>query len=105
MASYFILVIVLSLLDVAGASAAKMWYLHKSPYYLALTIILFGLAGLTFAKSLSYQGMAITNILWVAFSAILVVLVGYFIFRENITPLQLVGIVIIIGGLVLVNYQ
>jgi len=43
--------------------------------------------------------------LWVSFSALLITVVGYFVFKENISLLQLAGMLIIIVGLAMINWK
>lgn len=105
MSPFLLHIILISLLDLAGTLTAKFYSLHKNPWFLVATALLFGLAGLVFALSLKYEGMAITNVLWIAISIVLVTLIGYFTFNENIAPIQLAGIGVIVVGLVLINLK
>ena len=105
MSPFFFHVAIISLLDLAGTLCAKFWSIHKTPWLLAATFILFGSAGFVFARSLRYEGMAITNVLWIAISVILVAILGYFTFKESIAPIQMVGIVVIAIGLILINLK
>lgn len=66
---------------------------------------MFGAAGILFCFSLKYQGIAIANIVWIAASAILVAIAGIFFFKENVTPIQITGIIILIIGLILINLK
>lgn len=94
-----------ALLDAVAIISAKQWQVTKQWPFLAITVIAFGCAGFFFARSLQYEGMAITNIIWMALSTLLITSVGYFFFRETITVLQFIGIATIIAGLVLVNIK
>ncbi len=100
---YYLLIALINTLDLTGILAAKFFSFNKNPLLLALTVACFGGAGYFFAKSLQYQGAAITNILWIAISVILVTILGYFLFKEKITTIQFVGIAFILVGLILVN--
>ncbi|MDF1498185.1 MAG: EamA family transporter [Patescibacteria group bacterium] len=91
--------------EIVGIVVAKKWNLNDNPAYLLAVISLFGLVGLLFANSLKYEGMAIMNILWISFSIIIITFVGYFIFKENISLVQLAGIGIIVIGLFLSNFR
>jgi multidrug transporter EmrE-like cation transporter len=102
---FIFLIALLNLCDLTGTLSAKMWFLHKNPLFLIATFLLFGAAGILFAFSLRYEGMAITNVLWISISVILVTLFGYFLFKENISLLQLAGIFTILVGLTLVNLK
>ncbi|MDO8669276.1 MAG: EamA family transporter [Candidatus Buchananbacteria bacterium] len=93
------------LLDLAGIVTAKIYSLNKNSVWLWLAILFFAGTGLFFARSLKYEGAATVNILWVAGSAIVVTLVGYFAFKEDITLIQAIGILIIIIGLIFINLK
>lgn len=102
----FILYIVLIItLDAGAAMLAKLWSIHKNPLFLLGTCLAFGTAGYFFARSLQYEGVAITNIIWIALSAIIVALMGYFGFKEPLSSIQVSGILVVIIGLVLINLK
>ncbi|MCK9186138.1 SMR family transporter [Candidatus Gracilibacteria bacterium] len=105
MSKFYLLIAAINALDLAAVISAKFWSINKNPIFLALTILCFGGAGLFFALSLKYEGMAVANILWIAISVILITFVGYFFFKENISIIQFLGIALIMTGLVLVNWK
>lgn len=105
MSPFIYYIAVITLLDLAGTLTAKFYILSKNPLLLAATALLFGAAGFTFALSLKYEGMAITNVLWISLSIIIVTFIGYFGFKENIAPIQLAGIFVILVGLILINLK
>ncbi|MCD6109795.1 EamA family transporter [bacterium] len=102
---FIINIAIITLLDLSGTLCAKFYSINKNPLLLIATIMLFGSAGYVFAKSLKYEGMAITNILWIALSVVAVTILGYFIFKEEISNIQLTGIGVIIIGLILINLK
>lgn len=70
-------------------------------------IVLYGLAtqilsSYVWVKSFSLVDPAITNLMN-AFSPITASILGYFVFGQIISPLQILGIVIVIGAVVLLN--
>ncbi len=105
MSKFYLLIAAMNIFDLIAVMCAKLWNTNKNPIFLALTALFFCGAGLFFALSLKYEGVAITNILWISISVILITLVGYFFFKENITTLQFIGIALITTGLVLVNLK
>lgn len=102
---FYLLLTAILMFDLIGMSLAKIWSIKSTPIYLILTTISFGIAAIFMAFSFKYQGAAITNILWVALSAIGMTVIGYFAFHENITTLQFVGIAIIIIGLITIQLK
>jgi len=105
MNQFIFLIAIITLLDLAGVLSAKFWSINKNPLLLLTTFLFFGAAGLVFARSLRYEGMAITNVLWIALSVIIVTIIGYFAFKEDIALIQIAGIIVIMIGLILINLK
>ena len=103
MSPFLLIILSISLFEVAGNVTAKLWSLHKHPSAFISTILFYGIAGGLFARSLKYEGMAIANILWISLSVILATILGYFVFKEDISLLQLAGIGIITVGLIMIT--
>jgi len=105
MNKFIVYILLINLMDLIAIISAKYYNITKHPLFLLITVLFFGGAGYFFAKSLKFEGMAIANILWIAISVILISIVGYFFFKEEITPIQIAGILTITVGLVLVNLK
>jgi len=103
--SFAVHIAIITALDIAGTVAAKYWSITKHPLFLLATFLLFGSAGFVFAKSLKYEGVAITNVLWIALSVAIITILGFFLFKEDILPIQFIGIGIIIVGLIVINLK
>lgn len=102
---FIIHIAIITLLDIAGIICAKFYSINKNPLLILATVLLFGGAGYVFARSLKYEGMAITNVLWIALSVIITTIIGYFFFKEQITSIQFIGIGVITIGLILINIK
>lgn len=105
MPTYYWYLAGLAILDLVGLTSAKFWYLKGHFFYLAISMACFALAAVMIAFSLRYQGVAIVNIIWMALSAILVTVAGYLIFKEPIALYQFIGILIILFGLIVVQWK
>ena len=92
-------------LDLVGIISAKLWNINKNPVFIIGTCLLFAAAGYIFTKALRFEGIGITNAIWTSVSAILAVVSGYLFFKETISFIQIIGIIIIIIGLVLINLK
>ena len=90
-------VVIMTLLKLKSISAIT------SPYILPLTMAIYSLQPLLFFKGLSVKGMAILNILWDSMSSVLIALVGAFIFGENLTLVNWLGIFLCMVGIILVE--
>lgn len=102
---FIIHIAIITLLDITGIVCAKFYSINKSPLLILATVLLFGSAGYVFARSLKYEGVAITNVLWIALSVIITTIIGYFFFKEQITFIQFIGIGVITIGLILINIK
>lgn len=105
MAKFYLLIATIVLFDLLAVLAGKMWIITGKPFYIGLTSIGFAIAGFFFALSLKYEDVAIVNIIWIALSIILVALMGYFIFKEQLSAIDILGITLIMAGVVLLNLK
>lgn len=105
MARFYALIAAIVIFDLLAVLAGKMWIITGKPFYIALTSLGFAIAGIFFALSLKYEDVAIVNIIWIALSIILVALMGYFIFREHLSVIDILGIAMIMAGVVLLNIK
>ncbi|MBT4121124.1 MAG: EamA family transporter [Candidatus Magasanikbacteria bacterium] len=103
--NFYLLLAALLVFDLIGLSLAKIWSIKPTPAYLILTVISYAIMAVFLTFSLKYEGVAITNIIWVALSIIGMTLIGYFVFNESITALQFAGIGIIIIGITLIQIK
>ncbi len=102
---FYLLLTALLIFDLIGLSLAKIWSIKLTPVYLIMTIICYAIMAIFLAFSFKYEGAAITNIIWVSLSAIGMTAIGYFIFHENITTLQFIGIGVIMIGLIIIRLK
>jgi len=105
MTKFYLLIVIIALIDLFAEYIGKQWIITGTPMYLWLTVLGFGGAGFFFAHSLKYEGVAIANILWIALTAILVTLMGYFVFKEQLSITNLIGIGVVIIGVILINIR
>lgn len=105
MTKFYIYIAIINFLDVLAVVSGKMWIITRNPLYIVGTALGFGLAGFFFALSLQYEGMAVTNVLWIAISVILVAILGHYMFKETIGAWQLVGMALVLVGIVFLNIR
>lgn len=105
MNTFYIYVSLIAIFDLMGSMLAKMWAMKENPLYLIGTIFCFGIAGFFFAKSLKFEGLAVANIIWIVLSIVIVSIASYFFFHENLSRVQILGILTVLIGVVLVNLK
>lgn len=94
---------------IASAEILAQYFIRKyhnnySNYFLMFFgAILYLSISFMLLKTYDFEKMAIANILWNAMTTIGVAIVGYYVFKENLSLIQLIGFPIVIIGMILVN--
>ena len=80
-------------LDIASLGLVKATYTGAIPFVtgLGFSVLLYAIQPLLFYKALSFEGMAVINLMWNVISSIVVTLVGIVYFKEKLTNLKLIG--------------
>lgn len=89
---FYLYLIGLVIFDLLALISIKYWYLKNNLAYLIIGMVSFSITALFLGLSLKYEGVAIANIIWVALSAILSTIIGYYLFKEPIALHQLSGL-------------
>lgn len=76
-----------------------------SSFYVPLGMILYGLQPAIFLQSLQYETMTIMNILWDLISDVLVTGAGLLYFKEKISPIKRLALVLAFIAIVLFSYD
>lgn len=105
MGKFYIYIALINILDLLAILSGKMWSITHRPIYMVGCCLGFAGAGFFFALALKYEGSAVTNVLWIAISVALVTALGYFVFKEQITGWQFLGIATVLLGVVFLNVR
>jgi multidrug transporter EmrE-like cation transporter len=99
----FIFYIILTgVCDAIASVILRIWVNNHNILFLILGALGFAIAALFFALSMQYKGLAIANILWISLATIILTLLSFLIFKENLSTLQIIGIIIVFIGTLLV---
>jgi len=102
---FYLYIAALAVFDLTAVVAVKFWYLKNQIGYLVAGMLAFAITAIFMGLALKYQGVAIVNVIWVALSVITTTIAGYYFFKEPIAPYQFIGIVIVIIGLIIVEWR
>jgi multidrug transporter EmrE-like cation transporter len=81
-------------IDTIGDIIMKQWVINKNPWLFCLGIFIY-LIGLGFlAYSYNYKNIAVASAIFVILNIIALSLVSWFYFREALTPVQIIGIIV-----------
>ena len=92
------------LLEFAGTTCMKLSDGFSDIRYAIVTLISYGVCFYFFALSLKTVNLNIAYATWGGLGIVLAALVSYFYFRESISVIGLIGIILIVIGVVLCNY-
>jgi len=76
-----------------------------SSYYVPLGMFLYGLQPAIFLRSLHYETMTVMNILWDLISDVLVTATGLLYFKEKVTPIKQLALVLAFIAIILFSYD
>ncbi len=95
----------MAIIDAIVLSLLKIQNTHQkyTNTFFVIAMIIYSLQPLIFYKGLTYAPMSILNILWDLFSDLLVCIIGFVIFKEQLTTRQYTGIVLAFVSIVLLS--
>lgn len=91
-------------IDTAGDLVMKTWVVsnRRTVFILGLVIYLIGLVWL--AESYKYEKIAVASIIFVVFNVIILAVVSWLYFKEPLTTVQIIGILMGIGAVALLEF-
>ncbi len=90
-------------LEIVGDLAFKWWAETNRWSGLVAGLIVYGLALILFAVLLRRAELAVIFCLWVGVAAVLLALVGWWLFGESLSLRHLAGLALVIGGVLLLG--
>ena len=100
---FILLVIVVSILEVAGDILFKEWTLKNNKYFLILGIIAYLVATTFWAFSLKFQNLSKAVVIFGVLTVIIGVLVGVFLYKEPLTTLNIIGVILGLAAIFLLE--
>jgi multidrug transporter EmrE-like cation transporter len=100
---FTLLIIVVAILEVIGDILFKEWTIKSNTWLLISGIISYMVATTFWAFSLKYQGLAKAVVIFGVLTLIIGVLVGVFIYKEELTYLNITGIIFGLACIILLE--
>jgi len=98
------LMLVLSATSVVlGDLFAKVWSINQRGLFFGIAIVGYFLSGLFYIPTLLKKGLVITSVMWSLLSIVGFLLIGLLLFKESLTPLQIVGVLLGIVALIFLS--
>ena len=99
----YLVVAAILAVETTGISFLKEFSLDHHPLNLLSGILLYTVVTFLLVKSFQYESMGIVNVLWSAFSVLLVVAVDVLYFGEKLRTMEVIGIVMIVSGVMVLG--
>lgn len=99
---FYVLCILLS--ETAALSCLKKFALSNQYTYLSLGLLFYALVSFFLIKSFKFEGMGMVNVLWSAFSVILVVSAGVLFFKESVSFVEMGAMGMILIGVMILRF-
>lgn len=97
------LVIFISILEICGQTCIRKFRENGNKQFIILGIALYLAVVLLLFHSYRYHGMGIVNLLWSCLSIIMAVVVGHFIFNEEVNHYMAMAIVLAFAAILFAN--
>jgi small multidrug resistance pump len=92
------------LLESAAVIFMKLSHGFEQKGYGGIAVLAYALSFVTLTYALKHLEVGLANATWAGASTVLVAVAGIFIFKEQLSTLQIVSMILIIIGLVGLNY-
>jgi len=100
---FYLLLALISLLDVGAVIGSRYYVEKKKPWILAAALLGFAASAYVYVQMMAFRGTAIVNVLAAAFSTLAATFVFYALFKERITKGQWVGILVAFVGILMLE--
>lgn len=101
----YLFILALTILDIISLMCAKAWQIENKSIYLLLSFFALGFMSVFFGLSTRYETTGLVNGIWMAVSAISITLVGHWLFEEQISLNQWIGMAVILVGLAIIEWK
>lgn len=89
---FLIILTVIIIAEIITWYSLKKQHLEKDKFYLYIYFAMFLVIPVLLLLTVKYEKIIITNMMWNIASTMLVLILGYFMFKEDITTYQYIGI-------------
>jgi len=90
---FIFLILAVALLEIGGDILFKEWVIRNDTLFIILGVILYMLATIVWAFSLKFQNLSKAVVIFAVLTLIVGVLVGVFIYKEDMSLLQILGVI------------
>ena len=96
-------VLMVAVFEAVGQSCIKLSRVQQNWWWMSLAMIAYAVVAFGLYMSYAYKGVGIVNALWSGLSVLIMVVIGLLVFKEQISRVEWVGVVLIICGILILS--
>lgn len=100
----YLLVLAIVVSETIAISFLKKFSLSNNLYFFGIGLAFYALVSFFLIKSFKYEDMGIVNVMWSAFSVLMVVSIGILFFKEQISFFEVLAIALILIGVIILRF-
>lgn len=100
-----VLLLSIGIIECIAQFCLKKVYLGGPWPLYAVAFVCYAAVCVILVQSYKYETMGLTNVLWNGVSTVLIFLVGIMFFQERLTGLDIVGTVLVMGGIACILWE
>lgn len=100
---FIVFIVLVAILEIGGDILFKEWTIQHKNYLLIFGVFLYMVATMFWAFSLRYQNLSKAVVIFAVLTLIVGTLVGVLVYKEELTPLNIVGILLGLTSIVLIE--
>jgi len=87
----------------AGDIIMKKWVINNSFYFYFAGIVVYLIALNFLAQSYKFKNIAVASMIFVIFNIVTLAIISWFYFKETLSPMQILGIVLGISSVIILE--
>lgn len=87
-----LLITIAALTTIGGDYLGKLWSVNLQPWAFWAGFALYALTTFFYFPTLLREGLIVTSILWTVLATVGFLIIGYFVFGENLSTTQWIGV-------------
>ena len=91
------------IIDWTGITLAKKYIVTDEWFWLAGSIFCFAGLAVIMVQLFKVENLAVANAIWAGLAIVGMTAISWLYFGEKLSPIQIVGMVLVIGGIVLLE--
>jgi small multidrug resistance pump len=98
-------VFMVAVAEAIGQTSINLSRVQHNWWWMGLALLAYAAVAFGLYMSYAYKGVGIVNALWSGLSVLIMVVIGLLVFREEISRVEWLGVVLILCGILILSLQ